>query len=91
MVTFATRLSGRADCDRRIGAAGARWLQSIPAAATGTAGDSIVSGLAEDGDVEAVVEVVDSYLALECESIVAGNRAGQVAVDPGVTCLDGAT
>lgn len=64
---------------------------SIPEGAAEAAGELVVSGTTDYGDVTAVVDVVDNYVAPECDTVVSGRHAGSLNVGSGVTCLDGAT
>jgi arabinogalactan endo-1,4-beta-galactosidase len=59
----------------------------LPSNATGTAGRVEVAGTTEYGEVTAVVDVVDEFAAVACETEVSGTHYGPLAVTSGTTCL----
>jgi arabinogalactan endo-1,4-beta-galactosidase len=59
----------------------------LPSGATGTAGRVEVAGTTEYGEVTAVVDVVDEFAAVACDTEVSGTHYGPLAVTSGTTCL----
>ncbi|MDA1361364.1 glycosyl hydrolase 53 family protein [Glycomyces luteolus] len=54
---------------------------------TGTAGRVTVAGTTEYGQVTAIVDVVDEYAPVGCDTEVSGVHYGPLAVASGTTCL----
>ncbi|MCH7230539.1 glycosyl hydrolase 53 family protein [Glycomyces sp. L485] len=76
--------------DGSVASVPVEW-EDVPPGATGTAGRITVSGTTEHGEVVAVVDVVDEYASVECDTVVSGTRFGPLSVESGTTCLgDGA-
>ncbi|MEU5154081.1 glycosyl hydrolase 53 family protein [Glycomyces sp. NPDC021274] len=59
----------------------------LPAGATGTAGQVRVTGTTEYGEVTAVVDVVDEFAAVACDTELSGAHYGPLSVASGTTCL----
>ncbi|GAB4004675.1 hypothetical protein GCM10029992_50380 [Glycomyces albus] len=58
------------------------------AGATDAAGTLTVSGTSEYGQVTAVIDVVDGYASVECDTLVDGTHHGPLSIRSGVTCLE---
>lgn len=56
--------------------------------ATGTTGQVTVTGSTEFGDVTALVEVIEEYVAPACDETVSGRHLGPLTIDSGVTCIE---
>ncbi|WP_026925596.1 glycosyl hydrolase 53 family protein [Glycomyces arizonensis] len=61
--------------------------EDVPSGATDAAGRFTVSGTTEHGEVAAVVDVVDEYSSVECDTTVSGMHFGPLSVEEGTTCL----
>ncbi|WP_199040746.1 glycosyl hydrolase 53 family protein [Glycomyces salinus] len=60
----------------------------VPPGATDAAGTFTVAGTTEHGEVTAVVDVVDDYTSVECDTVVSGTHYGPLSVDSGTACLE---
>jgi arabinogalactan endo-1,4-beta-galactosidase len=76
--------------DGSVAATAVGW-EEVPAGATDAAGRLTVTGATAYGEVVAVVDVVDEYASVACDTVVDGPHFGQLKVRAGTTCLaDGA-